>query len=343
MNADKTNAGAASPIDWALFKETFDAARTVVLTGHIRPDGDAIGSVVAFGRALKSLGKTVLLVNGHAVPPNLAFLDPANEIRKFSELTDEERAFIASADLRVSLDTSAWAQLGDSGELFKAPGSVKVVIDHHAKSDPIGDRRFVDTSSESTGSLVFEAVKTLGVALTPEIALPIFVAISTDSGWFRFASTKAATFRRVAELIDAGVAVDFVYKILYEQESFGRLKLVGAALSRCERFLDGKGIVTSLRRKDFDDAGAHPSDSEDIVNMALQVAGVEVAEIAIEQTDGSVKSSFRSRCALDCSQLAAAFGGGGHKAAAGATFDCGLDEALAQMTAKTVEMYAALA
>ena len=85
------------------------------------------------------------------------------------------------------------------------------------------------------------------------------------------------------------------------------------------------------------------SDSEDIVNMALQVAGVEVAEIAIEQTDGSVKSSFRSRCALDCSQLAAAFGGGGHKAAAGATFDCGLDEALAQMTAKTVEMYAALA
>lgn len=332
----------ASPIDWALFKETFDAARTVALTGHIRPDGDSIGSVVALGRALKSLGKKVALVNGHSVPPNLAFLDPANEIRKFALLTDEERAFIDSADLRVALDASSWAQLGDSGEMFKTPGSVKVVLDHHAKGDPIGDRRFVDPDVESTGSLVFQAVKTLGVPLTPEIALPIFVATATDSGWFRFASTKASTFRRVAELIDAGVEVDWVYKILYEQETFGRLKLVGAALTRCERFLDGKGIVMSLRRKDFDDAGALPSDSEDIVNVALQVAGVEVAEIAIEQKDGSVKSSFRSRCALDCSLLAAAFGGGGHKAAAGATFDRGLDDALAQMIAKTEEMYAAL-
>lgn len=331
-----------TPIDWKAFKTLIDESQTVVLTGHIRPDGDCIGSVLAFGRGLRKLGKNVLLVNGHAVPPNLAFLDPENEIRQFADILPDERKFIENADLRMSLDTSSWAQLGDSGELFKAPGSRKAVLDHHQKGDDVGATKFVDPNADSTGSLVFEALAQLGVELTPELAFPIFVAISTDTGWFRFASTTAATFRRIAALIDAGVQPDFIYKLLYEQESFGRLKLIGAALTRCEKFLDGKGVFTSLRQKDFDDAGAHPSDSEDLVNMPLQTAGVEVAVIAIEQKDGSVKASFRSRCELDCSLLASDFGGGGHRKAAGASLFVDLETACQNLIEKTTERYAEL-
>lgn len=330
-----------SAIDWTDFCNAMNKAEQVTLVGHIRPDGDTLGSCLALKRALVSLGKRVMVVNGYAVPSALALVVPPAEIRQIATLTDEERKFIAESDATVSVDVSSWAQLGpDAGELFKtSTGGVKVVIDHHSVSDTIGEIRCVDGDADSAGSLVFEAIQALGVPFTKEIAEPLFAAISSDTGWFRFQSTNAGTLRRAAALIEAGVKVDEMYRLVNEQDSYGRYKLLGACASNAVRFLDGKGVFMRLSQQDFADANADSPDSEDLVNTPLSVAGTEVAVIAIEQKDGSVKASFRSRCELDCAKLAREFGGGGHARAAGASHPGDLDKACEDLMAKTIEYY----
>ena len=332
-----------SRVDWEPFCAATANARNVVVCGHIRPDGDTLGGCLALKRALEKLGKNVLTINGYDVPPSFAFLDENHEIRKISALTDEERRFIETADLLVAVDVSVPGQLGpDATPIFDAFQKTVVVIDHHEGESVYGDVKCVDPRIDSAGSLVFEAIDALGVEKSYEIAFPLFVAIATDTGMFRFSSTKSGTFERAAALVDAGVKVDEVYRLTMEQDSFGRFKLLGTAACGSERFLDGRGVIMALSLADFEAAGAIPPDSEDLVNEPLCVAGMEVSVIAIEQKDGTVKASFRSRCALDCSQLAREFGGGGHKKAAGATLNCGLDEARRLLREKTEEHYRAL-
>jgi phosphoesterase RecJ-like protein len=172
--------------------------------------------------------------------------------------------------------------------------------------------------AEATGRLVLEAAQHFGVRLTPEISTPLFAAIATDTGWFRFASTRGDTFRAGGALVDAGAKPTAIFNALYEQETLARLNLTGCILSRATTELDGRLIYTLVRQDDFKATGAVPSDTEDIINMTLNVAGTQMAVILVEQPNSDAKVSFRSRCQVDCSKLAEQFGGGGHKAAAGA-------------------------
>jgi phosphoesterase RecJ-like protein len=146
----------------------------------------------------------------------------------------------------------------------------------------------------------------------------LFAAVATDTGWFRFSSTTSTTFRCAAKLVDAGANPTQIYASLYEQDTLGRVRLRGVILARVESDLDGRLALTYVLTEDFAKTGALPSDTEDVINMALAIAGTEVAVIMVEQSGGGFKLSFRSRCDLDCNKVAAGFGGGGHKAAAGA-------------------------
>jgi phosphoesterase RecJ-like protein len=165
---------------------------------------------------------------------------------------------------------------------------------------------------------VVEAAGQLGVALTPEIAAPLFAALATDTGWFRFASTTGDTYRYGGKLVDAGASPSAIYNALYEQDTLARVQLRGRILARTQTELDHRLVYTSVTRKDFEETGALPADTEDVVNMTLTISGTQVAVIFVEQPDGNVKVSFRSRAGLDCSRMAESFNGGGHKAAAGA-------------------------
>ncbi len=337
-NNDKTGLK-ISPIDWSGFKQAIDRAENILLISHVRPDGDAIGSQIAMARALKDYGKNVLLINSDPVPPNLAFLDPDHWIQAIGDVSEQNRPPLDSPeDLIMSLDTRAWAQLAKMSEIIKNATCAKIVLDHHVKGDDIGAICFVDPQAEATGSLVRLAIQALGLPMKKEYAFPIFAAVATDTGWFRFSSVNAATYRMIAELIDLGVRPDEVYRLAYEQETFGRTKLVGYALAKAEQFLNGAGIFTSLTLTDFDQSGAIPSESEDIVNLTLQVAETKAAVIMVEQRTGGFKLSFRSRCDLDCSLLAARFGGGGHKKAAGAFIDLPYEEAKTKVLAETSAM-----
>jgi phosphoesterase RecJ-like protein len=166
---------------------------------------------------------------------------------------------------------------------------------------------------------VVEAADALGVTLTPGIATALFAAIATDTGWYRFASAGADTYQLAARLIKAGADPPSIYGELYERDTLGRVRLRGLILSRTVAELDGRLVHTFVRQDDFSAMGALLSDTEDVINMTLAVAGTHFAVILVEQPGGGFKISFRSRCAADCSRIAEQFGGGGHRAAAGAS------------------------
>lgn len=311
-------------IDWSRFAEFVRASQRFVLTTHVRPDCDTLGSSLALGAILRSLGKETLAVNPGPVPPGYRFLDPQGRFKQLD--VEASREEIEAYDALIVVDTGAWAQLGPMADVFRVTRLRKAVIDHHVSGDDLGAELFKDTSAEATGRLVIDAADALGVALTPEIAVPAFVAVATDTGWFRFSSTTASTLSLAARLVAGGARPDELYKGLYENDTVGRLKLMGLAMARVQTELDGRLIYTWLEQSDFPAAGALPSDSEDLINMTLAVGGTQAAVILVEQKTGGYKLSFRSRCDLDCAKVAERFGGGGHKKAAGAFLAGPLDE-----------------
>ena len=315
-----------SPIDWQRFAEMIRPASKILLTIHHRPDGDCIGSALAMRQILIHLGKEVRIIAPHKTPPTLAFLDPQKHIAALENLTDDETHWMRHADLFFVLDTSSWAQLGDMATPFRESSAKKIVLDHHIKGDDIGAEKFIDPHAEATGALVVQAADALGVPISAEIALPAFAALATDTGWFRFSSVIPETFRMAARLAEAGVQPDALYRELYEQESLGRVRLVGRTLSKTESYLEGQFLLTWVLLEDFESAGARSSDSEDIVNMLLQVRHTKMAVLISELKDKSFKISLRSRCSVDCSVLAAQFGGGGHQKAAGAALPPPFDQ-----------------
>lgn len=310
-------------VKWDVLTERIDRHQRFVLTSHIRPDCDALGSELGMAGLLQQLGKQVQIVNGHPTPPSLAFLDPSEQIQVLGEHISPSQI---QADCLIVLDTSAWAQLGPMAEVLRHFHGTKLVIDHHVGEDALGAEFFKDTSAEATGHLIANLVKHRGGVMTKAMATALYAAIATDTGWFRFGSTTAETYRVVAELVEAGAEPAAIYGDLYEQDTLGRVRLRGRILDRVGTELDGQLAHTFVRKEDFAETGSVPSDTEDVINQTLAIAGTKLAFIMIEQLKGGFKCSFRSRCHVDCNRLAGSFGGGGHRAAAGAFLEGELGE-----------------
>jgi len=318
-------------INWQSFVELVQAHQRFVLTSHIKPDCDALGSELGLAAVLESLGKQVRIVNGDPVPGHLSFIDPENKIETLGRGVTAEELY--ASDVMIVVDTSAWNQLGAMADVFREMPGVRVVIDHHASDHDLGAITFKNQRAEATGRLIVEAADALGVALTARMAEPLFAAMATDTGWFRFASVTSETYRVVARLIDAGARPETIYGSLYEQDSLHRLRLRGTILSKTVAELDGRLIYSRVAQADFKALGASPSDTEDVINLLLRVAGTEVAVVFIEQAPETIKVSFRSRSHVDVRQLAEQFGGGGHVAASGAT----VHEPLAEVERKILD------
>ncbi len=317
------------PLDWSPLVDLVRRHQRFLLTTHIRPDGDAIGSILGMDAALRHHGKDVRLVVDSHVAARYHFLDPEGRIEHFEPPGDTWRRF---AEVAIVLDTSAWSQLGKSfGPFFRGLTIPKVVIDHHRTQDDLGALRLVDVTAEATGRLVVEATRALGSPLTPAAADALFVALVMDTGWFQHNNTTAATFALAEELVAAGARRGFLHEMLFERNTLGRLKLMGLTLDRLQVTHGGKTAWTEIRQADYAATGATPMDSEDLVNFTRSIAGVEVGLLFLEQPRGGIKVSFRSREAVDVAQIAEQFGGGGHRAAAGVVLDPPMEQAQARV------------
>jgi phosphoesterase RecJ-like protein len=303
------------PVDWARFVPLVERGSKFLLTSHARPDCDALGSELGLTALLESLGKHVRIVNGDPVPEHLAFIDPERRIKVLG--VDHHADAMPPFDTMIVVDTSAWVQLGAMAEVWRRATTAKAVIDHHISEDDLGGEVFKDVEAESTGRLILEAAEALGVTITEEIARPLFAALATDTGWFRFSSVTPETLRAAARLVEGGADPATLYAQLYEQNTLPRLRLRGRILSRAESHCEGRLLLAEARSHDFKSTGARPSDTEDVVNMLLSVAGSEAAVLLQQYGRGRIKASLRSHSRLDVRRVAERFGGGGHTAAAG--------------------------
>lgn len=317
-------------IDWSPLIEIIKAHDRFVLSSHVRPDADAIGSEIGLACALESLGKHVRIVNPSAGAANIDFLDPDRRVRKLGDgiSIDEAR----DTDVHVVVDTSAWTQLQEVGSVLKSTNATKiVVIDHHVSSDDLGAVEFKDTTAAATGELIFEFAQAAGATLDAAAANALYCAIATDTGWFRFPSTTHRTMRIAGELIDLGAKPHVAYQLLYERHSVERMRLFGRVLNQITVECDGRLAYLTVTRQDFRETKALPADTEELVNQCLRIAGVQAAFIAIEQPNQTIKVSFRSRLETNVAAVAEQFGGGGHKQAAGAVLPAPLANALEQV------------
>jgi phosphoesterase RecJ-like protein len=313
-------------VDWAPFVELVGRHRRFLLTTHIRPDGDGLGSALALADVLERRGKEARLVVASTVPPRYNFLDPEGRIGHFRAPGETYRG----AEALIVLDTGTWNQLGDMAAFVREFPGAKAVIDHHPTQDDLGALRLVDTTAEATGRLVYEAIRALGDPLSEAAAGYLFVALAMDTGWFRHANTTAATFELAGRLVEAGAQPTPVYDLLFEQNRPEGLKLRGLVLQRLRVVEAGRVAYSHIELADYAATGALPQDTEDLVNYPRSVAGVEVGLLFMEQPRGGVKVSFRSRGA-DVGRVAERFGGGGHRLASGAVLDVPLAEAVARV------------
>ena len=305
------------PLDWSPLADLIATRDRFLVTTHVRPDGDALGSEVGMVGLLRQKGKDVRVVNASRTPPRYDFLDPDGTLFEHfgSRATPEN---LADRDAVVILDLSAWSQLGDFADWVRGFAGPRLVVDHHVSQDDLGAIYLKDTSAEATGTLVAQAVEALGATLTPEMSTGLLTAIAMDTGWFRHPNTKPETLRTAARLTESGAKIEEIYRLLFERSTLGRLRMLGESLSSLRTDLDGRIAFATVTRDDFDRTGAIPQDTEDLVDYTVSVEGVDVGLLFIEQARGGIKLSVRSRNGLDCSKLAGQFGGGGHRAAAGA-------------------------
>lgn len=311
------------PLDWTPFVQLVQRHQRFLLTTHIRPDGDGLGSQLALAEGLRLQGKDVRMVVASSIPSRYDFLDPERRIERFTLPGEAWR----NTDAAIVLDTGTWNQLGDFGTFLASLPATKAVIDHHMTQDDLGALRLVDTTAEATGRLVHEALLALLGEIPRAAANPLFTALAMDTGWFRHSNTTAATFALAAELVKAGAQPDMLHEKLYEQNSLARYKLMGLALDRLQTVSEGKVAYTEIHRDDYAATGALPSDTEDLINFTRSLIGVQIGLLFMEQPRGGVKVSFRARAPMDVARVAERFGGGGHRLASGATVDATLPEA----------------
>jgi phosphoesterase RecJ-like protein len=300
------------PLDWSPFVDYLRVHERPLLMTHIRPDADGLGSQLALHDALTAIGKKPRVAIASKMLPRYDFLDPKRTV-----VEDFKPAAFADRDCVVVLDTGTWNQLGDFGKWLQASPLPRAVVDHHRTQDDLGGLQMVDATAEATGRLAYEIIRALGAPLSADAAHHLFMAVATDTGWFRHPNATAPTFALCGELVALGARPTELYERLYEGATLPRLKLTAVALDRLALRSGGKVAFTEVALADYAATGAVPGDTEDLINYPRGVDGVEIALVFIEQQDGGTKVSFRSRSA-DVSRLAEQFGGGGHKLASGA-------------------------
>jgi phosphoesterase RecJ-like protein len=320
----------------ATLTEIGDALRgasSVVLLSHTGPDGDAIGSQVALGSSLRAIGKDVVVMNENGCPESLSFLPESKGVTRPGEAT-------LTADLCVALDTANRARLGAGCLAATASATRTINIDHHISNERYGDLVHVDAESPATGQIVFELIRANDFPLTEAARDNLFVAISTDTGSFRYPATTARTYEVIAELVRAGADVGALSQAVYERYPFRRVELLRELLGNLQLTAGDRVASWSLDLETKGRLSLEPDDSENLTDIIRSIDTVVVAvffeELRPVHGIGTIRVSMRSKDsdAANVCEICRAFGGGGHALAAGARVEGRLDEVSEQVLAK---------
>lgn len=288
-----------------------------LLSAHVRPDGDAIGSVLGLGLALEAMGKKVLMVSEDGVPESLAFLRKSDCIVKASEVTPEQ---LQGIGVMIALDTGDQPRLGEAvNGLFVDKGMAVINIDHHISNPQYGDHNLIDSTSPATGQIVYELLKNHDIAVPPESIDALFVAISTDTGSFQFPSTTATTLEIVADMVREGLDLGEMSSKIYHRQPLRKVRLLQDLLNRLELTADDRVGSWYLPMETRERLALVPDDSEDLIDHIRCIDSVIVAVFFEELADGKIRVSSRSKDQrFDVCKVCQQFGGGGHSLAAGA-------------------------
>ncbi len=290
-----------------------------IITTHVNPDGDAIGSELALARYLTSLGKNVTIINHSPTPDYLMFmLNSTDNIFEYN--TELHSSLIENADVIFTLDLSQLSRTKSLEDFIRKSNATTICIDHHPFSEDYAELGLIDTISSSTGELIYHLIKQAGAEITLDIALPLYVAIMTDTGSFKYERTTANLHRIIAELLDAGVVPIKVHQEIYDQGSASRIQLLGRAFNSLVIAGDGKLAYMKISLQDLKETNSKEEDVEGFVSYTLSIKGVEVGLFFFELETG-FKISLRSATTVPVNKLAAEFNGGGHFFAAGARLE----------------------
>jgi len=305
-------------IDFIRLKDLIRTHQSFLITTHVNPDADAIGSEIAFQRLLSMLEKESKIINHSVTPYNLQFLDSEKVIEKYDPAL--HYTYFESLEILIALDFNRADRMVSMQKAFTESKQLKICIDHHQDSEDFVDFQFIDSNYSATGHIIYDFIKSTGIIeINKEIAAPLYAAIMTDTGSFRFERTTANLHRIIADLLDTGINPTEIYDQLYDESKLSKIKLLGRCLNSLRLISNDSIGYMILTQKDFNELSAMESDTENFVNFIISIEGVKLGMLFIELKNG-FKVSFRSKGKIPANKLAGIFGGGGHLNAAGARF-----------------------
>ncbi len=287
------------------------SAKSVAIAAHVRPDGDAVGSVMGLALSLRAMGKTVYALLEDGVPLNLTFLPDTATI-----LTPPYADF--DIDLAVALDTATHDRVGEHTKAALARAPMLIDIDHHPSNPGYGDLNHIDGAQPAVGQIVYELLTAGDFPITDAVRQHLFTAISTDTGSFQYSSTTARTHEIAGEMLRAGLDTARLAQLLYQTHPARRLLLLRAMLNEMELRADGQIASWQFTQALMNEVQVQPGDTEGLIDTLRMIDSVKSAVIFEEMADGKIRASARSKDQrLDVSAVCAQFGGGGHRMAAG--------------------------
>lgn len=302
--------------------QLIDKSLKIVLTTHLVPDGDAIGSVLALSAYLRAKGKETVIINHSRTPDNYSFLDSKNEIRVFKENDAENISFIDNADLIFILDTNEYSRTKSMGEHIRNSKAQKICIDHHlGTNNNYFDLVLSDTSVPATAQILYNLMyEDNPKYINKQVAEYLYAGIMTDSGSFRYPRTTEKTFLICADLLRRGVDPVIMYEKIYCNLNISKVRLLARFIESLTFHYDNKIVIGLLTEKDFKDLNASVEHVEGFSTLIMNIKGV-VAGIVIVELPRSIKLSLRSKGDINMTKFARLYNGGGHKNAAGISLE----------------------
>ena len=301
-------------------KELINDAKDIAILSHINMDGDAIGSSLGLMFALKKIGKKVTTYIEEEIPLRFDFWKGTEDVVYYTDETD-----ISKHDLLIVVDVADKNLLGKRAKLLdEIPNSL--AIDHHALHFKYANNVWVDKKAAAAGELIFDLLQKMNIPLDYEIATCLYVAISTDTGRFKFNNTTKRTHEIAGELLTYGVKNTELTNKLFDESTKERTMLIAKVIETLELFENGKIAVMLITRDIMKETNAKDSDQDGIIDYVINICGVEVGILIKEKENGSLRASLRSKTYVNVSIIANEFGGGGHKMASGCGYDGDINE-----------------